>query len=161
MMCKPSYIRICTHSGIIMLLPRARPPKQGAVWAEMLAGVKLLQHYAPAAMHAVGGVMDDLFSAILPDASQSRGDRSLPFRQRCKKAWGVMKGGLASLPLAMALGWGSAILYAASPSPWLRAAAGVAFAQLPLLWFTYVAVPIPRQPAAFFLILQPRIAQCL
>jgi hypothetical protein len=75
-----------------------------------------------------GGVLDDLFGAVIPDVSQSMGDRELPFSERFKKAWPVLKGGLITLPLAFAMGWFSAKLYGMSASVVIHMLAGALFA---------------------------------
>jgi hypothetical protein len=90
--------------------------------------IKIVEHVLPNILHAVGGVLDDLFGAIIPDVSQSMGDRELPFRERFKKAWPVLKGGLITLPLAFAMGWFSAKLYGMSASVVIHMLAGVLFA---------------------------------
>jgi hypothetical protein len=90
--------------------------------------IKIIEHVLPGILHAVGGVLDDLFGAIIPDVSQSMGDRELPFRERFKKAWPVLKGGLITLPLAFAMGWFSAKLYGMSASVVIHMLAGVLFA---------------------------------
>ncbi|UCH92946.1 MAG: hypothetical protein JSV88_21995 [Candidatus Aminicenantes bacterium] len=90
--------------------------------------IKIVEHVLPNILHAVGGVLDDLFGAIIPDVSQSMGDRHLPFSERSKKAWPVLKGGLITLPLAFAMGWFSAKLYGMSASVVIHMLAGVLFA---------------------------------
>jgi len=90
--------------------------------------IKLVEHVLPSILHAVGGVLDDLFGAIIPDVSQSMGDKELPFSERFKNAWPVLKGGLITLPLAFAMGWFSAKLYGMSASVVIHMLAGVLFA---------------------------------
>ena len=90
--------------------------------------IKIVEHVLPSILHAVGGVLDDLFGAIIPDVSQSMGDRELPLSERFKKAWPVLKGGLITLPLAFAMGWFSAKLYGMSTSVIIHMLAGVLFA---------------------------------
>jgi hypothetical protein len=90
--------------------------------------VKVVEHVIPNVLHAIGGVLDDLFGAIIPDVSQSMGDKSLPFKERSKNAWPVLKGGLITLPIAFGLGWFSAVLYAMSDSIAVHMLAGVLFA---------------------------------
>ena len=90
--------------------------------------IKIVEHVLPNILHAIGGVLDDLFGAIIPDVSQSMGDRELPFGERFKKAWPVLKGGLITLPLAFAMGWFSAKLYGMSTSVVIHMLAGVLFA---------------------------------
>jgi hypothetical protein len=90
--------------------------------------IKIVEHVLPNILHAVGGVLDDLFGAIIPDVSQSMGDRELPFSERFKKAWPVLKGGLITIPLAFAMGWFSAKLYGMSASVFIHMLAGVLFA---------------------------------
>lgn len=90
--------------------------------------IKILEKVVPGALHALGGALDDLFGAIIPDVSQSMGNKSLPFKQRLKNAWPVLKGGLVTLPLAFVLGGLSAILYNGSQSVFVHMAAGVMFA---------------------------------
>jgi hypothetical protein len=90
--------------------------------------VKIIEHVIPNIMHAIGGMLDDLFGAIIPDVSQSMGDKSLPFKERSKNAWPVLKGGLITLPVAFGLGWFSAVLYGMSDSIAVHMLAGVLFA---------------------------------
>ncbi len=90
--------------------------------------IKIVEHFLPNILHAVGGVLDDLFGAIIPDVSQSMGDRELPFSERFKKAWPVLKGGLITLPLAFTMGWFSAKLYGMSASVVIHMLAGALFA---------------------------------
>lgn len=90
--------------------------------------IKIVEHVLPNILHAVGGVLDDIFGAIIPDVSQSTGDRELPFSERFKKAWPVLKGGLITIPLAFAMGWFSAKLYGMSASVVIHMLAGVLFA---------------------------------
>lgn len=90
--------------------------------------IKIVEHVLPNILHAIGGMLDDLFGAIIPDVSQSMGDRELPFSERFKKAWPVLKGGLITLPLAFAMGWFSAKLYGMSTSVVVHMLAGVLFA---------------------------------
>jgi len=90
--------------------------------------IKIIEHVLPNILHAVGGVLDDLFGAIIPDVSQSMGDKELPLGERFKKAWPVLKGGLITLPLAFAMGWFSAKLYGMSTSVVIHMLAGVLFA---------------------------------
>ena len=90
----------------------------------VVALVKALEHFAPGALHVVGGVLDDLFGAIIPDASQSMGRKDLPYPERVKHAWPVLKSGLLSLPIAGALGWLSSAAYDAAHSGWAQHAAG-------------------------------------
>jgi hypothetical protein len=89
--------------------------------------IKIVEHVFPKILHALGGVLDDLFGAIIPDVSQSMGDKHLPFRSRFKKAWPVLKGGLITLPLAFCLGWFSAKIYQTSDSTALHILSGVMF----------------------------------
>lgn len=90
--------------------------------------IKIVEQVLPNILHAVGGVLDDLFGAIIPDVSQSMGDKELPSAERFKKAWPVLKGGLITLPLAFAMGWFSAKLYGMSESVVIHMLAGVLFA---------------------------------
>jgi hypothetical protein len=90
--------------------------------------IKIIEHVLPSILHAVGGVLDDLFGAIIPDVSQSMGDKELPLSERFKKAWPVLKGGLITLPLAFAMGWFSSRLYGMSTSVVIHMLAGVLFA---------------------------------
>jgi hypothetical protein len=90
--------------------------------------VKIVEHVLPNILHAVGGMLDDLFGAIIPDASQSMGDSDLPFSERFKKAWPVLRGGLITLPLAFGLGLFSAKLYGMSASVAVHMLAGGLFA---------------------------------
>jgi hypothetical protein len=90
--------------------------------------IKIVEHVLPNILHAVGGMLDDLFGAIIPDVSQSMGDSDLPFSERFKKAWPVLKGGLITLPLAFGLGWFSAKLYGMSASVVVHMLSGVLFA---------------------------------
>lgn len=90
--------------------------------------IKIVEHVLPNILHAIGGVLDDLFGAIIPDVSQSLGNRELPLSERLKKAWPVLQGGLITLPLAFAMGWLSAKLYGMSASVIIHMLAGVLFA---------------------------------
>jgi hypothetical protein len=90
--------------------------------------IKIAETVLPNILHAVGGILDDLFGAIIPDVSQSMGDRNLPLKERLKKAWPVLKGGLLTLPVAFALGYFSAVLYGKTHAAVLHMAAGVLFA---------------------------------
>lgn len=90
--------------------------------------IKIIEHVLPNILHAVGGVLDDLFGAIIPDVSQSLGHSALPFSERFKKSWPVLKGGLITLPLAFAMGWFSAKLYGMSASLVIHMLAGILFA---------------------------------
>lgn len=90
--------------------------------------IKIVEHVLPNIIHAVGGVLDDLFGAIIPDVSQSMGGRELPSSERFKKAWPVLKGGLITIPLAFFMGWFSAKLYGMSTSVVIHMLAGVLFA---------------------------------
>ncbi|MCP5048476.1 MAG: hypothetical protein GY940_15000 [bacterium] len=90
--------------------------------------IKIVEKVVPNILHAVGGVLDDLFGAIIPDVSQSMGDKEQPVEERFKKAWPVLKGGLVTLPLAFGLGWFSAELYGMSESTGIRMLAGALFA---------------------------------
>lgn len=98
------------------------------VCGPVVIGVKALESFAPGLMHTVGGALDDLFGAILPDVSQSMGKKGAPFMERMKDAWPVLKAGLASLPLAMGCGWLAATLYAGSTSLAVHALSGGLFA---------------------------------
>jgi hypothetical protein len=99
-----------------------------AVCIPIVVVIKIVEHVLPNILHAVGGVLDDLFGAIIPDVSQSMGHKELPARERFKKAWPVLKGGLITLPLAFAMGWFSAKLYGMSGSVVIHMLAGVLFA---------------------------------
>lgn len=90
--------------------------------------IKLVERFIPGALHAVGGMLDDLFGAIIPDVSQSMGTRDKPMGDRLKSAMPVFKGGLFSLPAALALGWTSAVVYNSSPDVGIHILAGVLFA---------------------------------
>lgn len=90
--------------------------------------IKVVEQVVPNILHAIGGVLDDLFGAILPDVSQSMGEKDKPFGERFRKARPVLKGGLVTLPLAFGLGWFSAKLYGMSESIGIHMLAGVLFA---------------------------------
>ena len=94
----------------------------------ILALVKAVESFAPGALHAVGGVLDDLFGAIIPNVSQSMGSRDRPWRERFKNAWPVLREGLASLPIAAGLGWGASLVFGVAHHPVLLAGAGLMFA---------------------------------
>jgi hypothetical protein len=98
------------------------------VCVPIVVAIKGLESFAPGAMHVVGGVLDDLFGAIVPDVSHSMGRRDLPWRERLKEALPVLKGGAVSLPAAMGLGWLSAHIYSPDSSLPLRMLAGGLFA---------------------------------
>ena len=98
------------------------------VCGPVVIGVKALESFAPGLMHSVGGALDDLFGAILPDVSQSMGKKGLPFSERLKEAWPVLKSGLASLPVAMGCGWLAATLHADTSSIGMHAVSGALFA---------------------------------
>lgn len=98
------------------------------VCAPILIAVKLTEKFMPGAMHIIGGALDDLFGAVLPDVSQSMGRKDLPFMQRIKSASGVLMGGLASIPVSAGLGWGALSLYEHSTSLGGHMAAGAVFA---------------------------------
>jgi hypothetical protein len=98
------------------------------VCAPVVLGVKALESFAPGLMHTVGGALDDLFGAILPDVSQSMGKKGAPFAERLKEAWPVLRAGLASLPVAMGCGWLAATLHAGSSSVAMHALSGALFA---------------------------------
>jgi hypothetical protein len=98
------------------------------VCVPIIVAIKIVEHVMPTILHAVGGMLDDLFGAIIPDVSQSIGDKELPRGERYKQAWPVLKGGLVTLPVAFALGWFSAKLHAMSDSVILHMLAGVIFA---------------------------------
>jgi hypothetical protein len=98
------------------------------VCGPVVIGVKLLESLAPFLMHTIGGALDDLVGAILPDVSQSMGKRGESFASRLKEAWPVLKAGLASLPLAMGCGWLASTLYAGSTSVAVHALSGGLFA---------------------------------
>lgn len=99
-----------------------------AVCAPVVIGVKALESYAPGLMHSVGGMLDDLFGAIIPDVSQSMGKKGAPFKERFKEAWPVLREGLTSLPVALGLGWGAAALYGATQSTLMHGISGALFA---------------------------------
>ena len=90
--------------------------------------IKILERVMPGILHAVGGVLDDLFGAIIPDVSQSMGDKRLPLKKRFQNAWPILKAGLVTLPAAFALGWFSAVLYNKSESVVVHMLSGVMFA---------------------------------
>lgn len=90
--------------------------------------IKIVEHALPGILHAVGGMLDDLFGAIIPDVSQSMGDGTLPVKKRFKNAWPVLKGGLITLPLAFLMGWFSAVLYGMSASTAIHMLSGAIFA---------------------------------
>jgi hypothetical protein len=94
----------------------------------IIAAIKLVERFVPGALHALGGVLDDLFGAIIPDVSQSMGAKENPFEERLKSALPVFKGGLISLPAALLMGWGSAVLYKSSPAVGVHILAGILFA---------------------------------
>ncbi len=98
------------------------------VCGPVVLGVKALESFAPGLMHSVGGALDDLFGAILPDVSQSMGKKGAPFSERFKEAWPVLKAGVASLPVAMGCGWLAATLHASSSSVAMHAVSGALFA---------------------------------
>lgn len=98
------------------------------VCGPVVLGVKALESFAPGLMHTVGGALDDLFGAILPDVSQSMGKKGLPFAERFKEAWPVLRAGLSSLPIAMGCGWLAATLHAGSDSVGMHAVSGALFA---------------------------------
>lgn len=98
------------------------------VCGPVVLGVKFLESFAPGMMHTIGGALDDLFGAIIPDVSQSMGKKSLPLAERLKEAWPVLKAGLASLPIAMGCGWLAATLHASSSSAGMHALSGALFA---------------------------------
>lgn len=90
--------------------------------------IKIIEHIMPNILHAIGGILDDLFGAIIPDVSQSMGERSLPYKERFKKASPVLKGGIITLPIAFALGWFSAVLYGKTGSTAVHMLCGIMFA---------------------------------
>ena len=90
--------------------------------------VKIIERVVPGILHAIGGMLDDLFGAIIPDVSQSMGDRKLPMKKRFKNAWPVLKGGLVTLPFAFGLGWFSAVLHGISEATVIHMLSGVIFA---------------------------------
>jgi hypothetical protein len=94
----------------------------------MLIGAKVLEHFFPKGLHAVGGVMDDLFGAILPNVSQSMGRKELPFWQRLKEARSVLVGGAVGLAAAGALGVASSAVYGGTQGVVPHMIAGVLFA---------------------------------
>lgn len=94
----------------------------------MLIGAKVLEHFFPKGLHAVGGVMDDLFGAILPNVSQSMGRKELPFWQRLKEARSVLVGGAVGLAAAGALGVASSAVYGGTQGVIPHMIAGVLFA---------------------------------
>jgi len=98
------------------------------VCVPIVAIIKIVEHVVPNILHAIGGILDDLFGAIIPDVSQSMGENDRPMEERFKKAWPVLKGGLVTLPLAFGLGWFSAKLYGMSGSIGVHMLAGVLFA---------------------------------
>lgn len=99
-----------------------------AVCIPIIVVIKFVERFLPGMLHAVGGVLDDLFGAIIPDVSQSMGDPDQPMEERFKKAWPILRGGLITLPLAFGLGWLSAYLYGTSQSVAIHILAGVLFA---------------------------------
>lgn len=99
-----------------------------SVCVPIIVVIKIAEKILPGILHAIGGVLDDLFGAIIPDVSQSMGERSLPSKERLKKSWPILKGGLMTIPIAFALGYFSAVLYGKTQSTALHMAAGVLFA---------------------------------
>ncbi|MCP4216447.1 MAG: hypothetical protein GY765_17485, partial [bacterium] len=93
----------------------------------IVVAIKIMEHLVPNAIHAVGGVLDDLFGAIIPDVSQSMGDKKEPMKVRFARAWPILKGGLISLPAALFLGWFSAYLHGTSDAVAVHILAGVTF----------------------------------
>ena len=93
----------------------------------LLAG-KVLEKYFPGGMHIVGGMLDDLFGAILPNVAVSMGRKDLPKEERWAQAKPVLTAGLLSLIPAAGFGWASTALYASSSSPVVHALSGVLFA---------------------------------
>lgn len=99
-----------------------------SVCVPIVVAIKILEHIIPQFLHAVGGILDDIFGAIIPDVSQSMGDKSLPLKERFKNALPILKGGLITLPIAFVLGYFSAVLYRETTDPALHMLAGVMFA---------------------------------
>ena len=98
------------------------------VCVPIVVAIKILEHIIPHFLHAVGGILDDIFGAIIPDVSQSMGDKRLPLKERFRNASPILKGGLITLPIAFALGYFSALLYRGTADTALHMLAGVMFA---------------------------------
>ncbi len=112
----------------------------------MVGAIKVLDHFFPGLTHVVGGALDDIFGAILPDASQSmgKGERlandgisrnflqramrdAKSFAKRAAHAIPVAIAGMAFIPSAFLFGYLSKVLYAPDSSVGRKLIAGACF----------------------------------
>ena len=112
----------------------------------MVGAIKVLDHFFPGLTHVVGGALDDIFGAILPDASQSMGKGESPaedgitrnflqramrsiqsFAKRAGHAIPVALAGMAFIPSAFLFGYLSKVLYAPDSSVARKFLAGACF----------------------------------
>jgi len=109
----------------------------------VLGAIKLLHHFAPGLMHVVGGALDDIFGAILPDASQSMKSgvrkekdgnfvqrqvaNARDFASRASHAISVALTGMAFIPFAFVFGAISRALYRPGASIATKLAVGAFF----------------------------------
>lgn len=98
------------------------------VCVPIVFAIKAVEKFFPSYVHAIGGALDDLFGAIIPDVSQSMGKKGLPLKERLKEAMPVLVGGAVTIPVSAGLGFSAAALYSDAASLSVRLAAGAIFA---------------------------------
>lgn len=99
-----------------------------AVCVPIVAIIKASERYFPGALHLIGGILDDICAGIVPDVSQSLGNKKNSWSERIKEAGAVLAGGVATLPLAFAFAHYSTTLFSETAPLGMRMAGGMVFA---------------------------------
>jgi len=86
-----------------------------------------LKHIYPVAMYVAGGMLSDIFGAIIPDVSQSLG-HAKGFWNKVKEGWKVFLGGAIGLPFSLGFGVAASMLYSPAAPIETRMLAGALFA---------------------------------
>jgi len=86
-----------------------------------------LKHVYPVAMYVAGGMLSDIFGAIIPDVSQSVGHAKGAWN-KIKQGWKVFLGGAIGLPFSLGFGVAASMLYSPVAPIGTRMLAGALFA---------------------------------
>jgi hypothetical protein len=98
------------------------------VCAPVLGAVQLLDKFAPALMHSVGGALDDVFGSIGPNIYQSFRKAGLTLKEKFMDAKSAIALGVVSIPLSAFMGHYAAQLFSQATTPTQKVVAGVTFA---------------------------------
>lgn len=95
----------------------------------VIGSIFALHHIAPKLMNILGGVLDDIFGAVVPNISQSWGPKEASFKEKLKNAMPIIKGGAIGVGASFGFGLATMLLYSeGTGSLASRGLAGLCFA---------------------------------